>query len=323
MSESVAIPNDATLAPRCPCCQSETVLDRGDIPPAIVFAGRNLSAPINGGRLYRCENCQLGYRYPRPSKDQLDALYRSGCDDTWSQTDSDDRTDWRIASEWIQSGLGAGRVLDVGCFDGGFLALLSGEWRRYGIEIHPAAAERARERGIDVVGGSFYQAPDRGKPYTLVTAFDVIEHVENPLDFLKWLADLVDEGGYVMVSTGNMDASSWAMMGSRYWYCTIAEHISFISPSWIKAVAPQLELSISEIVFFPHRKASYLVKGSQVLKNNFYKVAPNFAAWLRMRGLAGKTPAARWPELKDMPPSWDTAQDHFIVVLRKRKLAFA
>lgn len=318
MNMSGVIPNEPSRTPRCPSCQSETVLDVGDIPAAIVFAGRELSAPINGGRLLRCENCHLGFRYPRPSIEQLDALYRSGRDDAWSAIDGKDRTDWHIASEWIHSGLEAGCVLDVGCFDGGFLALLGTSWLCYGMEIHPAAAEHARERGVDIVGTTFYQTPDRGKPYTLVTAFDVIEHVENPLSFVEWLADLVDEGGYVMVSTGNMDARSWVMMGSRYWYCTIAEHISFISPAWFKTVAQRLKLSIVVIACFSHRKAPFRVKISQALKNVLYQSAPNFAAWLRLRGLAGKAPASKWPELKDMPPIWDSAKDHFLVILKKQ-----
>lgn len=315
MNDGVAIPNKV---PRCPSCQSETVLDMGGIPSAIVFAGRNLSSPMKGGRLLRCGNCHLGFRYPHSSKEQLNALYRSGCDDTWSPASSDDRADWQIANGWVHSELEAGRVLDVGCFDGGFLSLFGGGWRCYGIEIHPVAAERARERGINIVGTTFYQIPDQGKPYKLVTTFDVIEHVENPLDFLKWLVDLVDEGGYVMVSTGNMDAQSWARMGPRYWYCTIAEHISFVSPAWFKIVAPQLKLSIVEISYFSHRKSPFRVKCSQILKNVLYNSAPNFAAWLRVRGLAGKAPASRWPELKNMPPVWDSAKDHFLVVLKKQ-----
>lgn len=318
MSKGVAISNELRPAPRCPACQCETVRDIGSIASAIMFAGQNLGAPINGGRLFRCENCHLGFRYPRPPEKDLDVLYGAGCDDTWSSGNGDDRVDWQIATSWIRSELGGGRVIDVGCFDGGFLTQLNDGWRRYGIEIHPTAAIRARARGIEVVGTSFYQTPDRGEPYTLVTAFDVIEHVENPANFLRWLANLVEEGGYVVISTGNMDARSWALMGSRYWYCTIAEHISFVSPAWIKATALDLGLSMIKFTFFSHKRASFGVKATQFLKNALYKFNPTFAAWLRVHNLAGKTPVSKWPDLKCMPPVWDTAKDHFLVVLRKQ-----
>lgn len=47
-----------------------------------------------------------------------------------------------------------------------------------------------------------------------------------------------------MVSTGNIDAWAFRLAGPLYWYCSIAEHVSFISPSWARCFAADHGISV-------------------------------------------------------------------------------
>lgn len=246
------------------------------------------------------------------AKEELDALYQGGSETTWSSP-LDSRTDWRIGREWIEQLVPMGsRILDVGCFDGGFLEPLVDSYQCSGIEIHQSASERAKQKGIEVIGSDFSEVTEG---FDCITAFDVIEHVEQPMAFLDHCLAAVRPRGWVLVSTGNLDAFSFRMMGSRYWYCTIAEHISFLSPVWFRAVE-QKGGCIVKRAMFAHGRASALRQLREAANNVLYRTNPWAFRTLRKLGFGGKSVHV-FPELADHPPLWGSARDHFMVLVQK------
>jgi hypothetical protein len=116
-------------------------------------------------------------------------------------------------------------------------------------------------------------------------------------------------------------APSWKLMGSRYWYCTIGEHLSFINPDWCKYVANECDLELIEIQTFSHEKQNNLSisnKLKEAAVNLIYHFSPFALRLARKHGLGGKD-TKKYPELADFPPKWMTAKDHFIVKFRKLK----
>ena len=307
----------ALLKVDCPSCGNHQNRSIGAIPVARTFAGRKLPRPLAGGTLYRCKSCYLFFRYPRPTKAALDALYQQGESYLW-QYEPESRKDWSMAATMIREYFDSGRILDVGCFDGGFLASLGDNYQRFGIEIHPGAAQRAEQRGIQIMGSNFdtLEIPPLG--FDVVVAMDVIEHALDPHAFLKTLANATCSKGLVILSTGNTEASSWRFMGSRYWYCTLAEHVSFINPRWCSNSASRCGLVLETIERFSHLgdRNSLLRQLTDFSKNTLYKLAPHAVALLRKRGGDAKG-VSKCDLLDYQPPGWLSAKDHFMVVFRK------
>lgn len=300
-------------SPLCPDCAGSTKLI-GSIPATDVFAGRMLERPLSGGFMYRCRQCSLGFRWPRLSKDELDTLYLQGNELTWT-TPADSRRDWCMAHDWIKEMLPAeSRVLDVGCFDGGFLEPLVGSYRCCGIEIHRAARNRAEQKGIEVIGSDFSAVAGS---FDCITAFDVIEHVDRPKSFLNDCLAAIRPGGWALISTGNLDARTFQWMGSRYWYCTIAEHISFVSPAWFSGLADALGCRVVKQATFAHGRASRSGRIREVANNVLYRTMPSGFRALRKLGMGGKKVRSH-PELVNHPPGWGSARDHFMVLVQKR-----
>ncbi len=208
-------------------------------------------------------------------------------------------------------------VVDVGCFDGKFLRSVESIHSRFGIEIHEASRAKARESGIHLIGTDFAALTETETVFDVVTAFDVIEHTHNPMDFLARLAGVTRENGIVIVSTGNSDAPSWRLLGSRYWYCVIGEHLSFINPNWCAWAAPRVGLELKQIITFSHVNATWWQRIVDVAKNLFYAVFPRGFAWLRKMGLGGEEYRGH-KVLLDNPPSWMSAKDHFICFFEKK-----
>lgn len=308
---------DLVHAVVCPGCGSARTLAIGAIPPGNAFAGRLLERERDGGCLWRCLDCHLLFRHPRPDETELNLLYQSGHADSWA-TPEEKRTDWRLIREWLHAQSGVKRVLDVGCFDGRLLEFLGHDYEWLGIEIHEAAAARARARGVKIIGKDFTGLPALHTGADVVLAVDVIEHGLDPKSFLVGLAACARPGGYVVVSTGNTGAAAWRLMGGRYWYCHIAEHMSFINPDWARCVAPMLGLEVINVRKFSHAdgRVSFLQRVYEIAGNLVLRFAPSLFAILRRAGMGG-IDLRRYPGLVFAPPYWMGARDHMLVVFRR------
>lgn len=118
----------------------------------------------------------------------------------------EERWEHRRALEWIND---KDRLLDVGCGSGSFLSLVSArlpQVRAVGLESSPVAAAQARARGLAVETkplGDF--AREQSSAFDVVTAFQVLEHVPHPGQFLTDLVRAVRPGGLIVLGVPNMD----------------------------------------------------------------------------------------------------------------------
>ncbi|MEW6279317.1 MAG: class I SAM-dependent methyltransferase [Candidatus Eremiobacterota bacterium] len=95
-----------------------------------------------------------------------------------------------------------GRVLDVGCGTGYNLTLLAEFGETHGVEPSPEALAYCRQRAVQRV----MEAPAERLPYPdghfrLVTAFDVIEHLDDDVEALREWARVLEPGGTLLVYT--------------------------------------------------------------------------------------------------------------------------
>jgi methionine biosynthesis protein MetW len=102
----------------------------------------------------------------------------------------------------------ARRVLDIGCANGRFLALIKERQgaETWGIEINPEAAGQAAGRVDRVIRGdvdsAFAQLPDGY--FDCVVCNDVLEHLPDPSRVLRELASRLSAEGVIVASIPNM-----------------------------------------------------------------------------------------------------------------------
>lgn len=106
--------------------------------------------------------------------------------------------------EIIESALGIGTVLDVGCGSGEGLEVARRRgWKGIGLEPVEASAARARARGLDVRTCSLTDAGLPRASFDVVVASHVLEHMVDPVKFLAELAHHARPGGLVAVEVPN------------------------------------------------------------------------------------------------------------------------
>jgi SAM-dependent methyltransferase len=92
------------------------------------------------------------------------------------------------------------RILDVGCGTGANLKMLAAYGRAEGVDISPQAVQFCGERGLDSVKlGAAEQLPYESDSFELVTALDVIEHLDDDIAGLREMRRVLRRDGRLLL----------------------------------------------------------------------------------------------------------------------------
>lgn len=101
----------------------------------------------------------------------------------------------------IRSGEGA-YLLDVGCGEGYFLDIAKKfGYKTVGIDISETAINKCREKGHEVFCGDIDSVDFGERQFDLVVTLETLEHVKNPVAFLKGLRRYLKPKGVLLVKT--------------------------------------------------------------------------------------------------------------------------
>ena len=118
------------------------------------------------------------------------------------------------------------RLLEIGCAYGMFLEEAANrDYDVLGLEFSEAAASAAERRlGVPIATGVI---EDLGSAHTsdVVAAWDVIEHVSNPRDFLDAAFGLINPGGMLLLSLPDSGSMPARVLGRRWWNLKLDRHI--------------------------------------------------------------------------------------------------
>jgi 2-polyprenyl-3-methyl-5-hydroxy-6-metoxy-1,4-benzoquinol methylase len=111
-----------------------------------------------------------------------------------------------------------GRLLDVGCGSGAFLARMNRRgWTVTGIDFDPIAIDTARKvHGVDAYVGTVASLLTKGVTFDAITASHVIEHVADPVEFLAQCRQLLSPRGRLVLRTPNAQSFGLRRYGSAW-----------------------------------------------------------------------------------------------------------
>jgi 2-polyprenyl-6-hydroxyphenyl methylase/3-demethylubiquinone-9 3-methyltransferase len=152
------------------------------------------------------------------------------------------------------------RVLDVGCGAGLLAETLAAAGCDVlgvdaGAEVIAAARAHAAGQGLRLAYqvGAAEELAAAGQTYDVVTALEIIEHVESPADFVRDLARLLAPGGVLFVSTLNRTPASYAVakLGAEFLLrlLPVGTHDwrKFVTPAELARYAAGAGLRLSDI----------------------------------------------------------------------------
>jgi SAM-dependent methyltransferase len=242
---------DLESVPDCPVCRSgrrELIYED--------LADRQWFCAGGGWRLHCCLDCEAAFLDPRPNRESIGRAYATYYTHTPTQQESESSSaNWRTAGRngYLNAQYGydfspasrlgsflarvlpkkrsyadrsvrnlhrppsGGRLLDIGCGDGAFLAQMrDAGWEVQGVEPDPDAAARARERGVKVVNRPLEEAPLTPNVFDAATMNHVIEHFHDPSEALRISHRLLKPGGILWIATPNLASRGHALFGEDW-----------------------------------------------------------------------------------------------------------
>ena len=136
------------------------------------------------------------------------------------------RTFQHFLREMARRGMTGGRLLEVGCAYGFFLDEARDYFaHRTGTDYSVSALEKARGRSDRVILGGLGELP-AGERFDCAACIHVIEHIYDPVSFLKTLAGHLRPGGWLVLATPDMGSVWRLLMGRRWPFFKIPEHVT-------------------------------------------------------------------------------------------------
>lgn len=289
---------ESVLCNLCGCDQFDMFLVRKD-----------LSLFIPGDfRLVRCKQCGLVYLNPRPAPESISEIYPDEYDQ-YTPT-SPAASQWRrLISDYgvikrahaILNYKQTGRLLDVGCATGVFLDRMrqSPGWDIYGVEVSATASEYARRVfKLNVMTGSLEDASFPPRYFDVITMWNVLEHLPDPVKSLMRINKLLKPDGLLVFNTPNLD-------------CLDAH---FFGPNWIGFEIPRHFYIYSQATLMQTLlKAGFKIINRRCLYGTHASTMSSIRFWLRTISIPPKRRARLENFLFSFPARVITAPYFFLV----------
>ena len=214
----------------CPAC--------GETAPGDAFTVRDYAFET-------CGRCKTVFYNPRPSEEQLGRYYREAESyGYWAKfifPQSEEARRRKIFAPraaavkrlWESKALPTGRMLEIGAGYGIFceeVRKLSIFREITAVEPTPDLAGVCRNKGFRTLAVPYEGLQEEPGSYSLVAAWEVIEHLFSPAKFIVSMRALLEPGGVLLLSCPNIEGFDMMVLG-----CALAdnfglEHINMFNP---------------------------------------------------------------------------------------------
>lgn len=224
-------------------------------------------------RIRKCPACSVAFVFPRVSGSELLSQYSPNY--FQERYDSLQQSEYLNMDSWQNKialclgrvnrlrGAKTGLLLDVGCGKGWFLETARERgWQIQGVELCAEVAKETMERvGTQVYIGNIFDVELPSETFDLITMFDVIEHLEAPIEALRICYRILRPGGALALSTPNLRGLGCRLLGARAFAVWPDEHIIYFGPASMKRalqLADFADIEIASREIYPENAATII-----------------------------------------------------------------
>lgn len=183
--------------------------------------------------IVKCKSCKFVFCEPIPSLKELEQHYKGYGRNDYLSPITIKR--YHEILDSLEPYRKTNKLIDVGCGIGYFLeAAKERGWEVYGTEFTDEAVQKCSEKGIKMEKGILDPENYMPEEFDVITSFEVIEHINNPIHELNSFHKLLRKGGIVYVTTPNFNSLLRYWLKSSYNNICFPEHLSYYTPKTLK-----------------------------------------------------------------------------------------
>ena len=207
---------------------------------------------LDGGEYFRCRRCGGLFLYPRPTPEEMRAYaekhYKGGVYAEYAKARPLKIETFRRRLALIKKHRPSGKLLDLGCACGFMIeAALEAGYDARGVEFSEEAVRMARKEVRGRIHlGDINTRLDAGE-YDVITAFDILEHAQDPLASLQQWAEMLRPGALLVITTPDTDSVFRKVMGARWPMLQPFQHTAMFSGAAMAGFLEKVGLRALEI----------------------------------------------------------------------------
>lgn len=199
----------------------------------------------------RCNTCGLVYINPHPAIGDLLKVYSPGLKE-WTRVETyiDKKIDlFKNYLTKVEAVKEKGKILDIGCGIGLFLKIAREKgWDTYGVDVSCKDIEYAkRNYNLNVFKGTIEDANYPNDFFDVITMWDFIEHITDPLSCLKEVRRILKNDGMLFILTGNIESKEAREKGVYWPFLGGSTHLVFYSPQTIRKILDIVGLKVIKL----------------------------------------------------------------------------
>ncbi len=127
------------------------------------------------------------------------------------------------------------KVLDIGSGWGDFLKVLEAAKTPYlGLENDRQKLKKLQQQGLNCQDKTLTQLIKEKQTFAAITCFQVVEHIKNPVSFLKEVKQLLKEKGILILTTPNHNSPLRKLKKAKWSVYNYPDHHLFFSKETLK-----------------------------------------------------------------------------------------
>jgi 2-polyprenyl-3-methyl-5-hydroxy-6-metoxy-1,4-benzoquinol methylase len=169
---------------------------------------------------------------------------------------------------WL-NGSRPGKLLDVGCGNGQFLATMQElGWEVTGVEPDGEAAKVALERfGLSVHEGALEEVAFPDDTFDAITMSHVVEHLPDPISTISECRRLLKKGGRLVMTTPNIESLGHRLYREAWRGLEVPRHLFLFSPTTLRACVERSGLQVLDLRTTT-RSARWMWAASRLIRQN-------------------------------------------------------
>jgi len=184
--------------------------------------------------LVKCSNCNFVFSEWIPSKQELVDYYASDYDRTSYFSPITEKRYNQLLDDF-EKYKSTGRILDIGAGCGFFLKTAQKRgWEVYGTEIDSSAVANCIDPNIKMSFGDINTIDFPENYFDVVVHIEVIEHINNPNEYVSEIYKILRPGGITYLTTPNFNAIHRYRLKGKYDIISYPNHLCYYTTKTIK-----------------------------------------------------------------------------------------